>query len=157
MRNKPIYPFRISMKHRTETGLCLTDRQPSMTALVALWDQDYGFWLYDYEQVPRRRYRDKAVIVRDHFISARCSVPEELFLGDLSILPGTAELRFEWKPFAEQLLRELLWWTFGSYSPLQLEASRVYGYNPNVYSGEESLGTLREIISELSALHADVN
>jgi hypothetical protein len=138
------------MKHRTETGLRLTDRQPSTTALVALWDEEYGFWLYDYERVTRR-CRERVILLRDQCISTRCRTPEELFLGDLNVAQGIAELKFEWKPFAGPLLKELLWRTFGSYSPLQFEAARVYGYNPTVLSGKEVLGTLKEIVSEISA------
>jgi len=156
MRNKPIHPFRMHIKHRTETGLRLTERQPSLNALVALWDHDYGFWLYGYDRVTRN-CRDKVVLVRDQHIATRCNGRDDVFLGDLNVARGTAELKFDWKPLAGPLLTELLWWTFGSYSPLQLEATRVYEYNPAVYLGEEALGTLKEIVSDLSALHIDAN
>ncbi len=139
------------MQYRTETGLRFTDRNPSTDALVALCDQDYGFLLYDYESATLF-CREKAILIRDQFVSRRCPNLEELFLGDLHVAEGSAELRFEEKPFAVTALKELLWWTFGCYSPLQSEAARVYEYNPAVFSGEQALGTLKEIVAEFGVM-----
>lgn len=87
-------------------------------------------------------------MVRDQYISSKCQKPEGLFLGDFHMVEGHAELRFEGKPCGAALLSELLWRTFGCYAPLKPESARIYERNPIVSFGEQTLGTLREIVAE---------
>jgi hypothetical protein len=142
-----IYPFRYKMKVRT-TVIRLA-RQPSTHARIALWDDVYGLYVYDYDRATLF-CREKACETLDEIIMRNCKRPESLFLGDLHAVES-AELLFEQNELSAEYLKELLCRAFG-YSPLHSEADRIWTINPQVRFGENYLGSLREVLADVLAV-----
>src|ERR1017187_3792090 len=90
----PIRPFRYSRRQTNPVGISLTLRSPTETALIALWDDPHGLFIYDYEQFTLFQ-ASEAEETRARAIESLCKCPETLFLGYSRIADGSSVLKFD--------------------------------------------------------------
>ena len=140
--------WRHRARETNEAGMTLSQCSATPTALIALWDGEWGFSIYDYKNVTLFQ-REEMEEVRMLNLEARCHSRESLFLGEWQLNAGWSILHFEEveRPRAEAQLRSLLNRTFG-YSPIDHEAERILNHNPLVSLGRLTLGRLHDVVGK---------
>ncbi len=144
----PIRPFVPSVKHRNAlTGYKSVSRNTEVReAIVALWDDPNGLFLYPYAQDLLDSTETAWTVVRET-TAKLCSCPDTLFLGNVLLRERERTINFhrDTQSGRDLQLKGLLIGAFG-YTGLDPLALKLFEKNPAIYLGRQLLGLLCDIV-----------